>query len=619
MSIANQTPARNQVLLAQIGRPLRSFLATEAGGAGILLVATLAALAWANSPLSGAYESLWGTELTISLGDRGLDMDLQHWLNDGLMTLFFFVIGLELRRELSVGELRDRRRLAVPAVAAGGGLIVPALLYLALNPTGEAATGWGVVIGTDTAFLLGALALVGPAHSTQLRLFLLSLTIVDDVLAVTVIGAIYSESLNLEVLAVGLVSLVCIALLSQLRVWQKSPYLVAGLVLWAATLDSGLHPSIAGVAAGMLVGAYMPRREEVEQATGLFLAFRQSPQPDIGYSAKMGIERAVSMNERLQVSLHPVTSYLIVPLFALANAGVDLRNGLLADAVWSPVTWGVVLGLVLGKATGIALATLGAVRLKVGQVLEGVGPGQVLGGASLSGIGFTVSLLIADLAFTTSELREEAQVGVLTAGVLSFLSGGLIFRLAGVIHGETTASLPMVLDRHVEIGRDHIRGLPNGPLTLVEYGDFECPFCGAATGVVRELRERFGDELRYVFRHLPLVDVHPDAELAALAAEASAQQGNFWEMHDLLFQHQDELEYEDLIGYAANLDLDVEQFSNALADPQLAERVREDAASADASGVRGTPTFFIGDRRHIGPWDTETLARELVKQRDPGL
>jgi Na+/H+ antiporter NhaA len=599
------------VLLAQLTGPLRSFLLTEAGSAGLLLGATVLALVWANSPWSDLYGSLWSTELAVRIGGAELRMDLRHWINDGLMAIFFFVVGLEVRREVSVGELTDRRRMIVPAAGALGGLLVPALLYLAVNRSGEAARGWGVVIGTDTAFLLGALALVGPSSSTQLRVFLLTMTIADDVLAVSIIGGVYSGSIHVGALALALACLAALALLGRLGVWHTSAYALVGTVLWLATLESGLHPSIAGMAAGLMIGAYPPRRAEVERAASLFRAFRQSPMPSMGRLARLGLERAVSVNERFQEALHPVTSFVIVPVFALANAGVDLRGGLLGEALRSPITWGVVLGLVVGKPVGIGLASLIAVRLGLGAVLQGVGPGQVLGGAALSGIGFTVSLLIVGLAFDTPEIRNQATVGVLLAAVLAVLSGWLTFWLAAVLHGERTASLPMVLDRPVDPHRDHIRGPTDAPLTLVEYGDFECPFCGTATGVIRELRERFGDELRYVFRHLPLTDVHARAELAAQAAEAASAQGRFWEMHDLLFQHQDQLEFEDLMGYAATLDLDVEQFTRALVDAHHAAPVREDAASAEASGARGTPTFFIGDQRHVGPFDTETLSRTL--------
>jgi predicted DsbA family dithiol-disulfide isomerase len=306
---------------------------------------------------------------------------------------------------------------------------------------------------------------------------------------------------------------------------------------------------------------------------------------------------------------------VIVPLFALANAGVDLRGGVLQDALQSPLTWGVALGLVAGKPIGIGLASLMAIRFRLGALPQGVGRAQVFGGGALSGMGFSVSLLIVGLAFESERLREEATIGVLLACALSAITGWITFRLAVVLFGERTASLPMFLDRPVDAARDHIRGPVDAPLTLVEYGDFECPFCAAATSVIRDLHARFGDELRYVFRNLPLEDVHPHAELTAEAAEAAGVQGKFWEMYDLLFQHQDNLEFEDLIGYAATLELDVGQFADALTDGRFAGRVRDDVASAEASGARGTPTFFIGERRHLGPWDTETLARALEGSR----
>jgi Na+/H+ antiporter NhaA len=612
---ADQSQAGRRMLVAQLAAPVREFLTTEAGSAGILLGATVVALAWANSPWSETYSALWTTELSVDLGRWGLDMDLAHWVNDGLMSLFFFVVGLEVRRELSVGELTDRSRLVVPAIAAAGGLIVPAGLYLIVNPSGEAMHGWGVVIGTDTAFLLGALALVGPAFPAQLRVFLLTLTIVDDVVAVSVIGLVYSGSIDLAALAVAGACVAVLVWFDRAEVWRSSAYLLVGLVLWVATVASGLHPTIAGMAAGLAVGATRPRRAEVEHAASLFRAFRQSPLPSVGSSAQRGLRRAVSANERFQLALHPWTSYVIVPVFALANAGVDLRAGVLADALRSPITWGVVLGLVVGKLVGISSAALGSVRFGAGSLPRGVGEGQVVGGAALSGIGFTVSLLIAGLAFTSPVLRDRAAVGVLIAAVLSMALGWTTFRLAAVLRGERTASLPMVLDRPVDAARDHILGTADAPLTLVEYGDFECPFCGKATGVVRELRQRFGEDLRYVFRHLPLTDVHEHAELSARAAEAAGAQGRFWEMHDLLFRHQDGLAFEDLIGYAGELGLDVEDFVRDVEEDRHADRVREDVMSAEASGARGTPTFFVGDDRHIGPYDTETLAAELEASR----
>ncbi|MBX3195377.1 MAG: Na+/H+ antiporter NhaA [Schumannella sp.] len=601
--------------LGQLSNPLRKFLATESGSATLLAVAALIGLIWANSPWSDLYQAIWATDASFRIGDLEFGMSLGHWINDGLMAAFFFVVGMEVRRDLSVGELTDRRRLVIPLIAGLGGMVVPVLLFLAIAPGGDALRGWGIVIGTDTAFMLGVMALVGPRVSTQLRVFLLTLTVVDDIVAVTVIGVVYTNELNVVALIVAGVGVVTLFVLGRVHVWRTWPYVLVALIVWGATVASGLHASIAGMIAGLLIPAFAPRRHEVERATRRFREFRQSPMAKSGRNAKEALVRAVSVNERMQVVLHPWTGYVIVPIFALANTGVDLRGGLLLEALASPLTWAVVVGLVVGKFVGIGFFALGAAKLGIGRLPQGVGPGQVLGGGALSGIGFTVSLLIVGLAFQDSVLQDTATVGVLLALPISAALGWLVFHLAAVINGETSAALPTALARPVDPERDHILGPENAPLTLIEYADFECPFCALVTEAEDEVRRHFGDELRYVFRHLPLSDVHPHAELAAAAAEAAAAQGKFWEMHDLLFAHQDELEIEDLAGYASRIGLDVEEFLLALEEDWHAERIREDVADAELSGARRTPTFFIGTERHIGPHDARTLIAALEASR----
>jgi Na+/H+ antiporter NhaA len=575
-----------------------------------MLTAALLGLAWANSPWSDSYDQLWHTQLGVQLGAWSLSMDLGHWVDDGLMALFFFVIGLEVRRELSVGELTDRRRVRLPLLAGLAGMLVPVLLYLAIAPSGEARNGWGIVIGTDTAFMLGALAVLGPRFSTQLRIFLLTLTVIDDVVAVTVIGVVYSDHLEPWWLASAALLLLGLGLLDRYGAWRAGPYVALALLLWLACLQAGLHSSIAGMLAGLLIAASTPDRDLVESAAQRFRAFRQSPMVQVGRTARLELTRAISVNERLQSRLHRWVSYAVVPIFALANTGVDLRGGVLADALTSRVTWAVVGGLVLGKLVGVASGALLGARAGVGRLPQGVGAGHVGGGAALTGIGFTISLLIAGLAFDDDTLRAEATIGVLLAAVLATALGGLVFRIAS-LRGEGDADLPRVLAAPVDPRHDHVRGPSEARWTLVEYGDFECPFCARATGVGRELRQRLGDDLRYVFRHLPLVDVHPHAEQAGRAALAADLQGRFWDMHDLLFERQDELELEDLLGYAADLELDVEQFARDLETEAVHARVRRDVASAEASGARGTPTFFVNGRRHTGPYDADTLIREL--------
>jgi Na+/H+ antiporter NhaA len=604
-SPADQSRPLRADLLQQVRVPLREFLKTETGSAGLLLGATVVALACANSPLANEYAALWATDISMRIGDAELATDLRGLLDDGLMFMFFVVVGLEVRRELAVGELTDRRVISVPAIAAIGGMLVPAAIYLGVNPSGEAAHAWGVVIATDTAFLLGALALVGTNQSTPLRVFLLTLTIFDDLVAVSVIAVFYSHEVRLVPLLVAAGCVLAIVALGRSRVWRASPYAVTGLALWLATLESGVHPTIGGMAMGLAIVAYPPERDAVERAAALAGAFRQSPSLELARSARLGVQKALSPNGRIQAALHPWTSYAIVPLFALANAGVDLRGGRLADAVSSPVTWGVVAGLAAGKLIGVAGFSVASLRLGLGRLPRGVTHGQVIGGAALSGIGFTVSLLIIELGVDSPALREQAKVGVVTAAAIAMLVGLTIFRLIG------PPRLPDVLNPPVDPQRDHVRGPVDAPLTLVEFADFECVFCGNATGVVDELMHRFGNELRYAFRHLPLTDLHKHAEFAAAASEAAAAQGRFWDYHDVLFEHQDELEFEDLLGYAGDLGLDVERFARELEAGVHAERVLEDLTSAELSGARATPTFFVCDRRHAGPHDAATLAAAL--------
>ncbi|WP_108718977.1 Na+/H+ antiporter NhaA [Miniimonas sp. S16] len=584
-------------------------LRTDAGSALLLVAVTLVALVWANSPLSPAYERLVGLPIGLQVGGFHLDLDLHHWVNDGLMVVFFFLIGLEVRRELAVGSLRERSRAWVPLVAGVCGVVLPVLLYFAIAG-GTAPDGWGVVVGTDTAFLLGALALVGPSMSSQLRVFLLTLTVVDDLIAVTVIGTVYTDAVHLVPLAVAVVALVALALLGRSRQWRSAPYVAVTVILWLATLESGVHPSLAGMLAGLLVPAAAPVRADVVRAKQLFRDYWQSPEAGVARSARAGLARSISVNERLHAELATPVALVVVPVFALVNAGVDLRGGVLADALASPVTWGVVVALVVGKAVGISGGAWLAVRLRLGRLPDGVGPGAVLGGAALSGIGFTMALLIASLALPTEQARE-AVVGVLLGMALSWGLGWLVFRVARVRFGEEAADLPVRLTPEVDGERDHVRGPVDAPSTVVEYLDFECPFCARATGMWADLKAQLGDDVRYVVRHLPLTDVHPHAWDAAVAAEAAARQDAFWPMHDVLFREQHALEPEDLRRYAGELGLDLERFDADVADPALHDLVAANAASARASGARGTPTFFLDGERHRGPHDARTLVAAL--------
>ena len=578
----------------------------------MLLAAAVAALAWANIDLS-SYESVWGTRLSIHVGGAGISQDLRGWVNSGLMTFFFFVVGLEVRREFDVGELRERRRLALPVLAGLGGMLVPIAIYLAFNGGGGSAHGWGVAMSTDTAFALGMLALVGPRFPDRLRGFMLTIVVVDDVLALLVIAFAYSGAVALGplLIAAGVFGLVLVAHAGGIR--HGLVYFVLAAVAWVALFESGVDPVVLGLAIGLITWASPAGRSELERATDLFRSFREQPTPELARSARVGLRAAVSPNARLMSLYHPWTSYVIVPLFALANVGIAIDGSFLSRAYSSPITLGILFAYVAGKPVGVTGTSWLVTRLSGGRLRPPVGWAATAGGGAIAGIGFTVSLLIASLAFHGVEL-EEAKLGVLSAALCASALTWLVFRATAMLPRRArlrallgTSETLVDLAVPVDPARDHLRGPAEAAVTVVEYGDFECPYCGKAEPIVRELLVDFGD-VRYVWRHLPLSDVHPNAQLAAEASEAAAARGVFWDLHDLLLDHQGELRLRDLVAYAEQLDLDLDRFQDELHRGTHAPRIEEDVDSADMSGVTGTPTFFINERRHDGAYDIETLS-----------
>jgi len=605
-----------------LAAPVRDFLSEETSGAVVLLCAAIAALLWANSPWSDSYESFWTTKLALRLGSEGIALDLRHWVNEGLMTFFFLVVGLEAKRELDTGELRERRRVAIPVAAAAGGMALPIAIYLAFNAGGAGAHGWGAAMSTDTAFALGLLALVAP-RGTRLRVRLLTLAVVDDLVALVVIATVYTEDLSwLPLVVAACLFLGLFALRYAPTGWRRQVAAVVGVALWVALFKAGIDPVITGLAVGLITSAYPPGRGELERVTESTRSFREQPTPELARSAQLSVASAVSANERLQYRLHPWSSFVIVPVFALANAGIHLDGQLIGDAVSSPITLGILFGYVVGKPLGILGATWLASRPWLAGLRRALSWPVIAGGGAVAGVGFTVSLLISSLAFHGRQL-EEAKLGVLSAALFaSLLAWGLfhvIRRLPPAMRARQiadTADELLDLSDDIDPDRDHTRGSEQAPVTLVEYGDYECPYCGQAEVVIRELLDSFGDDLRYVWRHLPLNDVHQQAQTAAEAAEAAAAQGVFWEMNDKLFEHQGELTTRDLVRYAEELGLDVERFRKELHGRDHAARVAEDVASADASGVAGTPSFFVNGRRHRGAYDIDTLTAAVRAARN---
>ena len=449
--------------------PLRVFLRTETGSAAVLVAMAVAALVWINVD-AASYETVWQARLSVRLAGAGVSLDLREWVNSGLMTLFFFVFGLEARREFDMGELRERRRLALPLLAGLGGLIVPVAIYLAIN-TGPAARGWGAAMSTDTAFALGMLALTRPRFPDRVRAFLLSVAVVDDLVSLVVIAAAYSQAIHPVplVMAVGVPGHRAGSARAGIRAGVI--YVLLGVAAWVAVLKSGVDPVVVGLVMGLLTYARPAARTDLERASDLFRSFREQPTAELARSAGSGLAAALSPNERLQLLYHPWTSYVIVPLFALANAGIVLSGSFLARAYASPITLGILIGYVAGKPIGIAGATWLLARLSRGRLRPPVGWAAVAGTGTIAGIGFTVSILIATLAFHGGQL-QEAKLGVLSTAVVASAVTWLLFR--------ATALLPARLRIRALLGtsqrhhrprrtgrpdRDHIRGPARAPVT----------------------------------------------------------------------------------------------------------------------------------------------------------
>jgi Na+/H+ antiporter NhaA len=594
---------------------LREFLRTETGSAAVLAAATVIALVWANISASG-YDRFWATELSVSVGRSGLVMDVREFVNSGLMAFFFLVVGLEARREWDMGELRVRSRLALPVLIGLAGMVVPISIYLIANAGRPSAGAWGMSMATDTAFALGALALVGRRLPDRVRTYLLTFSVVDDLAGIVIIAIVYSSRIRIGFLLAGLGFLVVAAVIRFRGVRYGPAYLVIGIAAWVAFFKSGVDPLVVGLVLGLMSYAYPASRASLEQASQAFREFREQPTAELAQSARDVVRVAISPNDRLAQLYHPWTSYCIVPLFALANAGITLNAGFLARAYGSPVTLGILIGYLAGKPIGTASAAWLVTRVTRGRLRPPVGWGAVAGAGTVAGIGFTVSLLIASLALSGVDLAE-AKVGILSSALGATALSWVVFQVVNRLPARArlrallgTADVVTDLVVPVDEGRDHIRGPGKAPVTVVEYGDFECPYCGLAEPAVRELLRDFGD-VRYVWRHLPLTDVHPHAQMASEAAEAAGKQGAFWEMHDLLLEHQDALTTRDLTGYAGSLGLDTERFAADLRKHAGAAHVAEDVDSADLSSVSGTPTFFVNGLRHYGAYDIETLSKAV--------
>ena len=413
----------------RLSRVVREFFETEVAGGAVLLVAAVVALVWVNAPFGDSYERLWHTDLSLRIGGFGIEEDLRHWVNDALMAIFFFVVGLEIKRELVTGELRTWRQAATPAIAAIGGMVVPAGVFVAFNAGGPGSNGWGIPMATDIAFALGVAAVLGRRVPTGLKLFLLTLAVVDDIGAIAVIAVFYSSDVEPVALAVAAALLAGILGLRALRVKWLPAYVVVGAATWLAVFESGVHATIAGVVLGLLTPARPLAPASVAREWAADLDDEPTP-AEIREMTHLARD-STSVAERLELALHPWSSLVIVPLFALANAGVVFDASALDAPGATPVALGVGLGLVVGKLVGVTLGASLAVRLRVGSLPPGVTWTHVVGAAALAGIGFTVSLFVTELAFTDESIRAASKIGILAASLAASVIGALTLSAAG--------------------------------------------------------------------------------------------------------------------------------------------------------------------------------------------
>lgn len=423
-------------LARRVGRPVRNFLRIEAAGGILLLTATIIALVWANSPWSDSYHDILETHISFQVGDLlHLDESVLDWINDGLMAIFFFVVGLEIKRELVVGELRDPRAAALPAIAALGGMIVPACIYIAFNSSGAEFDGWGIPMATDIAFAVGVVSLLGDRVPSAMKVFLLTLAIVDDIGAIAVIAVFYTDDFSSGWFLAAIAGILAVLGMRLVRIWWIPAYVLVGAFVWLAVLESGIHATIAGVILGLITPA-TPLKSEAD-ARDIDDLIRRAVRGDasapVVRRANFELKEQVSVVERLEDVLHPFSSYMIIPVFALANAGVMLSGDTLSAALTSPVTLGVAFGLVVGKFVGVSTATFLAVKSGIATLPRTASWIDVFGLAAMAGIGFTVSLFVTGLAFDDPAIADEARIGILAASTVAAVLGTLILSRSKVV------------------------------------------------------------------------------------------------------------------------------------------------------------------------------------------
>ncbi len=606
----SQAAEENQALMDRyLRRKIRSrrLLVSETYAAFVLIAATLLALIWAN--IGDSYTEFWHSKAGFSLGALDFKLTLHEWVDQALMTLFFFMVGLDVKRDISLGELRDPRKALLPVGAAVSGLVLPALLFIWLTRGQEFSQAWGTVISTDTAFALGMLALVGPRRAPRLRGFLLAFAVIDDIGALAAIAIFYTDKLNLLALGCVGLGLLVVWLLARRQVWRMPPYLIAGVFTWAAMYFAGMHATLSGVLLALLMPVFPPKDYRTANMERMLDQFRQSPNPATAASTRDVLAYSIPLNQRIHHSLLPYVNYLVVPLFALANAGIVLNAETLSAALGSRLLWGVVLGLVVGKLVGVLLGVWLVQKLLPSSRVPGLDMPRIAGVGALSGMGFTISLLLANLALEDPVLRDQARAGVLLASLLALTLAFLIFKLA-----DKFAPLPEpkgeFLQRPFDGKNDHVLGNHKPVVDMVLYFDMANPAryrYAEAYGKAYEYVNRDA-RIGYAYRH----QVSDSASrYAALALEYADEQGKMWDMHAALVRKPGQLSCAMVLEAATEAGLDVEALRLAVGSGRYDARVDFDAVDVPTEHEDSEPLLYIGGRRLDGMMTDWRISKEL--------
>ena len=589
---------------------LLAFQNNETYAAAALALGTLAALIWAN--IGDSYHVFWQTPTTLAVGPFGVDLTLHEWVDEGLMAVFFFMVGLDVRRDLTLGELRLPGRALLPAAAAIGGLVVPALVYLLIIGDSGGAHAWGSVISTDTAFALGMLALIGPKRAPRLRLFLLAFAVIDDIGALAVIAIFYSGSLNLVALGAAAAGLFLVWLMARRGVWRVPPYLVLGVVIWYALYRSGVHATLAGVLIALLMPVYNVRSEDVDAAGEFTALYRQAPAPGTARMLRESLNYSMPLNQRLAFVLPPYVNYVVVPLFALANAGVELSADIIGAALTSRVTWAVIGGLVIGKLIGVVLGAGLVLRFVPASRMPGLDVPRIVGLGALSGMGFTISLLVVNIALEDETLRDQARLGVLVASLAAFVLAAVIFRVTSRIwplpapRGETLCRPPSP-DQELTFGS------LDAPHVLINYADMS-----------HEDRWRLAEAL---YGLQPLIDSGevllilrhklsgPESLLAALALEAAGanKEPNLWPFHDAIAVLRGRISPRSITRVAREVGIDVEALWRRIDSRADEAKVLADSAEVEGLTEDASPVVYIDGRRFDQLLNRWTFSEEITR------